>query len=69
MAISGTIQNPQIEKAIRTFKCKVKRAAVDNVIHRDPRWEEWRVLAETKDGARRIAEYHFYRAHKIIIMD
>lgn len=69
MAVSGTIQNPQIERSVKTFKCKVKRAAVDNVIHRDPRWEEWRVLAETKEGAKKIAEYHFYRAHKIIIMD
>ena len=69
MAVSGTIQNSQIEHPSRTFKCKVKRSAVDNVIHREPRWEEWRVLAETKDGARRIAEGHFYRAHQIIIMD
>lgn len=69
MTVSGTIQAHHIEQPLRTFKCKVKRHAVDNVIHRDSRWEEWRVLAETKDGARRIAEYHFYRAHKIVIIE
>jgi len=26
------------------------------------RWEKWNVLAETKEGARKIAKYHFYQS-------
>jgi hypothetical protein len=31
---------------------------------RQGRWEEWTILAETKAGAMRIAQYHFYQTDK-----
>lgn len=69
MAVNGTIQANNIEQPLKTFKCKVKRHVIDNNIYQESPWEEWRVLAETKDGAKRIAEYHFFRAHKIVIIE
>lgn len=58
----ATIKCNAIEKPERKFLCKVLRAAVFNVFYQPEKWEEWIVLAETKEGARKIAEYHFYRS-------
>ena len=55
-----TIKCVSIEKPIKKFICRVLRAAVFNVIFQPERWEEWDVLAETIEGAKEIAQYHFY---------
>jgi hypothetical protein len=65
----ATIQCPSIEKPIKQFLCDVLRTA-SNMHYQDTtgewkslhpeQWEQWNVLAETKSGAKRIAEYHFY---------
>ena len=33
------------------------------------RLENWTVMAETKEGAKKIAEYHFYQSKNIKISD
>ena len=64
-----TIQCSAIEQPTIKFNCKVLRAAVFNVFYQPEQWEIWTVLAETIDGARKIARYHFYRSdeNKIFI--
>lgn len=57
---------------MRQFSCDVLRTA--SKMHyqeitcewkpvQPERWENWTVLAETKEGARKIAEYHFYQSN------
>lgn len=58
-----TIQCPGMEKPENRFICKVLRAESNNVFHTPERWEDWIVLAQTEVGARKIAEYHFYRSN------
>lgn len=58
-----TIKCYAISAPTKTFKCKVLRAEVFNVIKIPERWEEWNVLAENIEGARKVAEYHFYRSN------
>lgn len=55
-----TIQNNAIEKPDTRFRCRVLRAACNNVFYTPERWEEWDVLAQTEAGAKKIAEYHFF---------
>lgn len=75
------IQCPKIESPITKFSCDVLRSA-SNMRYQDAadgkwkpvqpeKWEEWTVLAETKEGAKKIAEYHFYNSDSsnIIIKD
>jgi len=68
----ATIKCPAIEKPVIPFSCDVLRSA--SKMHyqetsgewkpvQPERWENWTVLAETKDGARKIAEYHFYQSN------
>jgi hypothetical protein len=67
----ATIKCPSIEKPLKQFACEVLRPA-SNMRYQDTtgewkpvqpeRWEIWQVLAETIDGARKIAEYHFYQS-------
>lgn len=70
----ATIQCRSIEKPVNSFLCNVLRGE-SNMRYLDSvdcqlkpvqpsRWEEWNVLAETKEGARKIAEYHFYQSDK-----
>lgn len=58
----ATISCPAIEKPEKEFRCRVLRAACTNVFFTPERWEDWVVLAQTEVGARRIAEYHFFRS-------
>ena len=51
-----------IEEPKRQFQFRVLRAPVWNVLHRPARWEDWTILAETREGAVRIAQYHFCRS-------
>jgi hypothetical protein len=66
------IKCPAIEKPMKQFFCEVLRTA--SSMHyqeytgewkpvQPERWENWTVLAETKEGAKKIAEYHFYQSH------
>ena len=56
-----TIHAQHIEAARQEFFVRVRRAPCFNVLFKPARWETWRVLGETAEGALRIAKYHFYR--------
>ena len=60
-----TIHAQHIEAAQREFFVRVLRAPCFNVLFKPARWETWRVLGETAEGALRIAKYHFYRSDQI----
>ncbi len=57
----GTISAPHIEAATHPFLVDYFAAAYVNVLHFDAGWRRVRVLAETPEGALRIACYHHYR--------
>ena len=61
----STIHAQHIEAAQQEFLVRVLRAPCFNVLFKPARWETWRVLAETAEGALRIAKYHFYRSDQI----
>ena len=61
----STIHAQHIEAAQREFFVRVLRSPCFNVFFKPARWETWRVLAETAEGALRIAKYHFYRSDQI----
>lgn len=61
----STIHARHIEAAKREFFVRVLRAPCFNVFFKPARWETWRVLAETAEGALLIAKYHFYRSDQI----
>lgn len=61
----STIHAQHIEAAKQEFFIHVLRAPCFNVLFKPARWETWRVLAETAEGALRIAKYHFYRSDQI----
>lgn len=73
----NTIQCPAIEKPVKQFSCDVTRQASSMRYQdaADGKWkpiqperrESWTVLAETLDGAQRVAEYHFYASKDIIV--
>lgn len=58
--IVSTIHAQHIEPPEKAFLVRVLRAPCFNVIFRPAQWETWRVLAQTAEGAQRIARYHFY---------
>jgi hypothetical protein len=60
-----TIHAHHIEAARQEFFVRVRRAPCFNVLFKPARWETWRVLGETAEGALRIAQYHFYRSDQI----
>jgi hypothetical protein len=62
---SGTIHSRHIEEPKETFYIWVCRAPCFNVFLRPARWEMWKVLAETAEGAIKIAKYHFHNAQEI----
>jgi len=65
----ATIQCPSIEKPHKEFLCDVIRPQ-SNIYYQDGKGnlhplhgeesEQWVVLAETIDGAMKIAKYHFF---------
>lgn len=69
----ATIQCNAIEKPMKQFFCDVLRTASSMRYQeasdgkwypvQPERWEKWTVLAETKEGAKKIAEYHFYQSN------
>ena len=61
----STIHAQHIEAAQQEFFVRVLRAPCFNVLFKPARWETWRVLGETAEGALRIARYHFYRSDQI----
>ena len=61
----STIHAQHIEAARQEFFVRVLRAPCCNVFFKPARWETWRVLGETAEGALRIAKYHFYRSDQI----
>lgn len=65
MKVKGTIFGRHIEETKSTFMVRVLRAPSWNVIFRPETWEMWKVLAETSEGAMKIARYHFHRAEQI----
>jgi hypothetical protein len=75
----NTIQCPSISKPTKQFLCEVLRPA-SQMRYQDPqngnwkpvqheRSENWKVLAETKEGAKKVAEYHFYASKNITISE
>ena len=60
-----TIHAQHIEAARQEFLVRVRRAPCFNVLFKSARWETWRVLGETAEGALRIAKYHFHRSDQI----
>ena len=61
----STIHAQHIEAARQEFFVRVLRAPCCNVFFKPARWETWRVLGETAEGALRIAKYHFCRSARI----
>ena len=61
----STIHAQHIEAAKQEFFIHVLRAPCFNIFFKPARWETWRVLGETAEGALRIAKYHFYRSARI----
>ena len=61
----STIHAQHIEAAQQEFFVRVLRAPCFNVFFKPARWETWRVLGETAEGALRIAKYHFYRSDRV----
>ena len=66
--ISGTIFNRTIEDNVKIFYVRVQRAPSYNVLFKNDRWELWKVLALTSEGAIKIAQYHFHRSDKFEIV-
>jgi hypothetical protein len=60
-----TIHAQHIEAARQEFFVRVPRTPCFNVLFKPARWETWRVLGETAEGALRIAKYHLYRSDQI----
>ncbi len=60
-----TVHATHIEPPQEAFLVRVLRAPSFNVLFRPARWETWHVLAQTADGALRIARYHFYQSLEI----
>lgn len=65
MRIAGTIYSQHIEEPQSVYVIRVFRAPSWNVLFQPAHWEMWRVLAQTAEGALRIARYHFYQAQAI----
>lgn len=74
-----TIECRAIEKPVKQFSCEVLRSA-SNMRYQDAsdgKWkpiqservENWMVLAETIEGAQKVAEYHFYNSKNIIVKE
>jgi hypothetical protein len=61
--IGGALCSRHIEEPKAAFRIAVLRAPCHNVIYRPERWEIWRVLAETPEGAMKVARYHFYMSY------
>lgn len=68
MPVSGTIHSRHIEEPTETFVIRVLRPPCFNVFFKPARWEMWKVLAETEDGAMKIARYHFHNAETIQLL-
>lgn len=64
-APQGTVYSRHIEEPKAPFFVWVHRSPGFNVFFRPGRWEMWRVLAQTAEGAVRIARYHFFSASEI----
>jgi hypothetical protein len=67
--ISGTVYGHHIDEPETTFLVHVHRGACYNVFYRAPRWEYWNVKAQTEEGALKIAQYHFYNALEIKLVN
>lgn len=65
MEVKGKIFSRHIEEPLTTFVVRVLRAPSWNVLFRPAAWEMWKVLAETQEGAMKIAKYHFHRSDNI----
>lgn len=74
-----TIECASISKPVKKFSCEVLRPA-SNMRYQDAtdgkwkkiqpeRLENWIVLAETLEGAQKVAEYHFYSSKNIIVKE
>lgn len=58
--IQGTLYAHHIEEPKEIFRVAVLRSSSWNVLYKPEHWEGRRVLAETPEGAMKIAQYHFY---------
>jgi len=68
MPVSGTIHGRHIEEPEETFVIRVLRPPCFNVFFKPARWEMWKVLSETGDGAMKIARHHFHNAETIQLL-
>ena len=68
MPVSGTIHCRRLEEPDETFMIRVLRPPRFNVFFKPARWEMWKVLAETEDGAMRIARHQFSNAETIQLL-
>jgi len=68
MPISGTIHSRHLEEPKEQFMVRVLRRPCFNVFLKPARWEMWKVLAETEEGAMRVARHHFYNAETIQLL-
>lgn len=74
--IKLTVKCPRIEKPVNEFTCVVERLA-SHMRYQDAdgtfkpvqpaKTENWIVLAETQNGAEKIAAYHFYCSNIISV--
>jgi hypothetical protein len=58
--IPGALYSRHIEEPKEAFRVAVLRSPCYNVLYRPEHWESRCILAETPEGAMRIAQYHFY---------
>jgi hypothetical protein len=61
--IPGALYARHIEEPKEVFRIAVLRSPCFNVIYRPERWESWSVMAETPEGAMKVAQYHFFLSH------
>lgn len=66
--VHATTHAEHIEPATTPFLVRVLRRPCWNVFFRPARYEVWRILAATPQGAMKIARYHFYSSEKFDLL-
>ncbi len=64
----GTLSAPHIEAPARPFTIEYFAPAYINLLRFEAGWRRVRVLAETRDGALRVARYHHYRGRDFTLV-
>lgn len=66
---AATLHAPHIEKSDRQFRVRWDAPAYFNVLYFQASPREATVLAETPEGALRIAQYHHFRGRNFELVD